>query len=199
MIHIEMIKKKLGKDVEFDNGMYRVLMDKKTGRTYDFSEDDDINVHMNILERSMLLNGARYNKEGKLITQGANLTGRQAGVKNKTTLFKEAMREGFEEVLEREGMKVFMATVQRAIGKRARDEETGELLFDESGNPLYEGGSDVASKMILDRIVPVADVEKTDLNKFNISITVRGMEPKVEVMDGEYEEIPEEGKCVTNS
>ena len=31
--------------------------------------------------------------------QGHNLTGRPKGVKNKTTLFKEAMKEGFEQKL----------------------------------------------------------------------------------------------------
>ena len=70
-------------------------------------------------------------------TRGHNLSGRPKGVKNKTTLFKEAMREGFENLLEKEGKKVFLAVVEKA-----------------------KDGDMTAAKLILDRIVPVADVQK---------------------------------------
>jgi hypothetical protein len=181
---IEVIKEKFGREVELKNGKYYVTLGKDY--SYEFPENDNLDLHLEVIESKMLRYGiARYDKEGKLITQGVNLTGRKHGVRNKSTLFKEAMKNGFEELLEVEGKRVFLATVQAAVGRRARDEETGELLFDESGNPLYEGGSDAARKMILDRIVPVADVDKVDLNKFNISINVTGMTPKVEVMEGE--------------
>ena len=58
--------------------------------------------------------------------------GRPLGSKNKTTLFKEAMKEGFENLLEKEGKAVFMAVVEKA-----------------------KDGDMSAAKMILDRVVPV--------------------------------------------
>ena len=98
--------------------------------------------------------------------RGHNLTGRPKGVKNKTTLFKEAMREGFEELLERDGKKVFKAVVDKALD-----------------------GDMTAAKLILDRIVPVVDIDKSNVkDKFNISINVSGMEPKIEVIDAEFTE-----------
>lgn len=189
---VDVLKDRFGKESRIEDGVCRVLMDKKTGRAFEFPVVD-ASANLGMLERSMLIDGYRETKSGKL-TKCA-LTGRVEGTKNKSTLFKQAMKEGFEELLEKEGPKVFMAVVQRAIGKRSKDEDTGELLFDEKGNPMYEGGSDVAAKMILDRIVPIADVEKTDLNKFQISINVTGMNPKVEVMDAldaDFEEINQE-------
>lgn len=88
--------------------------------------------------------------------------GRQKGAKNKTTLFKEAMREGFENKLSVSAEKVFDVVVEKAIE-----------------------GDMVAAKMILDRIVPVVDVDKADVGKFNISINVNGIQPEVDVIDGE--------------
>ena len=124
--------------------------------------------------------------------------GRPPGSKNKTSLFKEAMKEGFEKVLETEGMKVFMATVQGAIGREVEDEE-GNLLKDSNGNQVYEGGSDACKKMILDRIVPTNDESNLGKDKFNISINVVGMDANIEVMkddvdlsepmDAEYEKL----------
>ena len=91
----------------------------------------------------------------------AGVGGRPPGAKNKTTLFKEAMRDGFEELLERDGKKVFKAVVDKALD-----------------------GDMTAAKLILDRIVPVVDLDKSSVkDKFNISINVSGMEPKIEVMD----------------
>ena len=93
--------------------------------------------------------------------QNLSRTGRKPGSKNKTTLFKEAMRDGFEELLQKDGKRVFKAVVDKALG-----------------------GDMTAAKLILDRIVPVVDLDKSSVkDKFNISINVSGMEPKIEVMD----------------
>ena len=98
--------------------------------------------------------------------------GRPPGAKNKTTLFKEAMRNGFENLLQKDGEKVFKAVVDKALD-----------------------GDMTAAKLILDRIVPVVDLDKSSVkDRFNISINVSGMEPKIDVMDGtavdaEFEEI----------
>ena len=102
-------------------------------------------------------------KEVKRTESGsiAGVGGRPPGAKNKTTLFKEAMREGFEELLERDGKKVFKAVVDKALD-----------------------GDMTAAKLILDRIVPVVDIDKSNVkDKFNISINVSGMQPTIEVMD----------------
>ena len=71
--------------------------------------------------------------------QGHNLTGRPKGVKNKSTLFKEAMKQGFEDKLIKDGFKVFDAVVSKAIE-----------------------GDMTAAKMILDRVVPVS--KAVDIN-----------------------------------
>lgn len=132
----------------------------------------------------------KFNIENDVRTESGSIAkvgGRPPGSKNKTTLFKEAMRQGFEEVLEKEGLKVFLATCQRAVGTPVRNGD-GELLKDENGNQVYEGGSDSASKIIMDRIVPVADVDKLHgKEKYSININVSGLKAEVEVMDGEYE------------
>lgn len=87
---------------------------------------------------------------------GSNLNGRPKGVKNKTTLFKEAMREGFEDKLMKEGMAVFDAVVSKA-----------------------KEGDMTAAKMILDRIVPVSkavDINATDISgKGGITIHIEKM------------------------
>jgi len=143
-------------------------------------------------ERLRLEEQREYNRIHKVRNENGSIPlvgGRPPGRKNKETLFKEVMREGFEAVLEREGMKVFMATCQRAVGKPVRDEETGELLKDENGNQLYEGGSDAASKIIMDRIVPIADFDKSTSGKTVVNINVSGLKAEIDVMDGEYEEI----------
>ena len=97
------------------------------------------------------------------------------------------MRHGFEDRLEVDGFKVFDAVVQKAIGPQSRNKD-GELMFDENGKPLYLDGDTTAQKMIMDRIVPVMDMDKVSgREKFNININVHGMKGEVDVMDGEYE------------
>lgn len=86
--------------------------------------------------------------------------GRPPGSRNKTTLFKEAMREGFENKLEKDGMRVFDAVVQKAIE-----------------------GDMAAAKMIMDRVVPVQEQSSGVKGAGNIVINVSGMEAKIGVMD----------------
>ena len=94
--------------------------------------------------------------------------GRPKGAKNKTTLFKEAMKEGFEKKLVEHGEKVFDAVVEKAIGTPKRD-EYGHLMKDpETGEQLREPADMTAAKMIMDRIVPVSkavDINANDLGK----------------------------------
>lgn len=120
-------------------------------------------------------------ESGSLVGKG----GRPAGSKNKTTLFKEAMRDGFEDVLQTEGIKVFIATAQRAIGHAVKDKD-GTPVLDSQGNQLYEGGSDTASKMIMDRIISVADATGNNgSGKTSVVINVQGMETNIDVIEGE--------------
>ena len=99
--------------------------------------------------------------------------GRPKGAKNKTTLFKEAMQEGFENLLEREGKAVFMAVVDKA-----------------------KDGDMSAAKMILDRVVPVTkavDVNAGVQGKQGITINIEKLVADVGQMDGE---LIEDGEIV---
>lgn len=104
--------------------------------------------------------------------RGHNLTGRPKGVKNKTTLFKEAMKEGFENLLEKEAKKVFEAVVSEA-----------------------KNGNMVAAKMILDRVVPVAksiDISAGDTAKGGIVINIESLTASIGKADeGEVIDIEE--------
>ena len=87
--------------------------------------------------------------------------GRPKGAKNKTTLFKEAMKGHFEELLEREGEKVFLACVQKA-----------------------KEGDTTAMKLIMDRIIPVADVTGVKGNgQTQVVINVEGMGTNITLAD----------------
>lgn len=94
--------------------------------------------------------------------RGHNLTGRQKGVKNKTTLFKEAMKEGFEKILEKESKAVFMAVVAKA-----------------------KEGDMTAAKLILDRVIPVTKAGEGTEGKgaTQVVINVSGMEANISVAD----------------
>lgn len=102
--------------------------------------------------------------------------GRVKGSKNKTTLVKEALVNGFEEELKKDFNKVVRAVLDQAID-----------------------GCRQSQKMILDRVVPTVHAQSDkDDNKFSggISIVIGSMEAdtKVEVTpsviaDAEYEEI----------
>lgn len=91
---------------------------------------------------------------------GKNLKGRPKGVKNKTTIFKEVIREGFEDKLLKDGMKVIDAVVAKAID-----------------------GDMTAAKLLLDRILPTSkaiDLEALEKSKgLSISINIGSLEDSV--------------------
>jgi hypothetical protein len=132
-----------------------------------------------------------------------NRSGRTPGSKNKTTLFKEAMREGFEKKLLVHGEKVFDAVVERAIGTPMRDTETGKVIKDpETGEIARHPADMTAAKMILDRIVPTqeAKANSVKLGEGGLTIHIERLEaqtvpvdsvkPPIEVTEADYEEIP---------
>lgn len=102
--------------------------------------------------------------------------GRPKGAKNKTTIFKEVIREGFEDKLLKDGMKVVDAVVAKALE-----------------------GDMTAAKLLLDRILPTSkaiDLEQLEKSKgLSISINVGSMEERkpidvqgediVEVIEGD--------------
>ena len=82
---------------------------------------------------------------------GHNLKGRPKGAKNKTTLFKEVMKEGFEEALTKD----FKAVIKVVIDKA-------------------KGGDMSAAKMLMDRVVPVSKAaDLDDLASKGVSISIR--------------------------
>lgn len=89
--------------------------------------------------------------------------GRPKGAKNKTTLFKEAMRDGFEERLMKDGMKVFDACVQKAID-----------------------GDTTAMKILMDRIIPVQEVTQgSGAGSKEVIINISGLSANVDIMEPE--------------
>lgn len=88
---------------------------------------------------------------------GKHLKGRPKGAKNKTTLFKEVIREGFEDKLLKDGMKVVDAVVKKALE-----------------------GDMTAAKLLLDRILPTSkaiDLDQLEKSKgLSISINVGSLE-----------------------
>jgi len=92
--------------------------------------------------------------------------GRPPGSKNKTTLFKEAMRGGFENILERDGLRVFEAVVSKAIE-----------------------GDMTAAKLIMDRVLPTSKAIDLDALErsagLSISINVGSLEKQLNPIDAE--------------
>ena len=87
--------------------------------------------------------------------------GRPKGAKNKTTLFKEAMKGHFEDLLLKDGEKVFKACVEKAME-----------------------GDTTAMKLIMDRIIPVADVTGTKgSGQTQVVINVEGMQGNITLAD----------------
>lgn len=135
--------------------------------------------------------------------ENLNRSGRTPGSKNKTTLFKEAMREGFEQKLITDGVKVFDAVVERAIGSPMRDTETGQILRDKDTGEVVRHPADMtAAKMIMDRIVPVAPEKgmgQLKLGEGGLTIHIERLEahtatidtvaPPIEITEAEYEEV----------
>lgn len=105
--------------------------------------------------------------------RGAHLKGRPKGVKNKTTIFKEAMRGQFEELLMQKGQKVFEIVAQRAI--------EGDMK---------------AAKLLLDRILPVSkaiDLDQLEKSKgLTISVNIGSLEDQTKPIDAEVVEIIED-------
>ena len=107
---------------------------------------------------------------------GHNLKGRPKGAKNKTTLFKEVMREGFEKQLTKDFAKVINVVVEKAI--------KGDMS---------------AAKMLLDRVVPVSKAVDLDGLKdkgvsINISIGKMDDDPYGEkaAIEAEFTEVKED-------
>ena len=120
--------------------------------------------------------------------------GRPKGAKNKTTLFKEAMRNGFESLLETEGEKVFRAVVDKALGEIVRGKD-GKPLLDEEGNPVRQGADMTAAKLIMDRVMPVADVTGAKASgNMQVVINVDSMttEPTITVMDADKDVVSDQ-------
>ena len=98
----------------------------------------------NELDRQGLPIGRRKNN-------GKNLNGRPKGVKNKTTLLKEAMAQDFDKIIKRDFKRVVSAVLDKAID--------GDLA---------------AAKLILDRVVPVSKAIDTEAKskKGGMSVTI---------------------------
>ena len=87
--------------------------------------------------------------------------GRPMGSKNKTTIFKEALKEGFMDKLAKDGYKVFDAVVDKAIGPPSYDKE-GNPILDSNGKQMYIDGDATAQKMLMDRLVPAGSIHQTE-------------------------------------
>ena len=103
--------------------------------------------------------------------RGLHLNGRPKGVKNKTTIFREAMREGFEEKLQKDFKKVLDAVVHCAVN-----------------------GDMTAAKLLMDRVIPVQksiDLEDIEKGKgLTISINVGSLEKNGNLpVEAEYTEV----------
>lgn len=102
--------------------------------------------------------------------------GRPKGAKNKTTIFKEVMKVGFEDILLVEGMKVVQVVIDRA--------KEGDMS---------------AAKMLLDRILPVTkavDINANDIAKSG-GVTIHIEQLVAET--GRKTELIEDGEIVDES
>jgi hypothetical protein len=107
--------------------------------------------------------------------RGHNLKGRPKGAKNKTTLFKEVMQQGFEESLEKDFPNVVKTVIAAA--------KKGDMK---------------AAKMLFDRVIPVSKaVDLNQLGKAGISISINVGEmdkdnPHGITIDGDCEVVEED-------
>jgi hypothetical protein len=103
---------------------------------------------------------------------GKNLKGRPKGVKNKTTLFKEIIRNGFEEEMIKDFSKVYKSVVNKAIE-----------------------GDMTAAKLLFDRALPTSkaiDLEQLEkANGVSISVNIGALESP-EAIEAEVIEVVEE-------
>lgn len=104
--------------------------------------------------------------------RGHNLKGRQKGVKNKSTIFKELVRDGFEGTLT----------------KGQRFQTVFNVLIEKA-----EQGDMAAMKMLMDRIVPVSkaiDLDGLEKGKgLAININVGSLENEIKVVNDPEEDI----------
>lgn len=87
-------------------------------------------------------------------TTGLVKTGRPAGVKNKTTIFKEVMKHGFEKKMEEDFARVLNTVVELAVGG---DMKAAKLLFDrvlpkDQGISLGEGSGKAQINIVIGRL-----------------------------------------------
>ncbi len=107
--------------------------------------------------------------------RGHNLKGRPAGAKNKTTIFKEIMQEGFEKKMATDFKKVIQVVIDQA--------KLGDMK---------------AAKMLFDRVIPVSkavDLENLGKKGISISINVGAMDeenPHGIIIDGDCEVVEDE-------
>lgn len=100
--------------------------------------------------------------------------GRPKGAKNKTTIFKEAMQQGFERKLQHSFKRVLDAVVHEA-----------------------ENGNMQAAKLLFDRVLPVNEIGKAQKGGGNITIVIGSMEQPEKtytinaepIEDAEFEEV----------
>jgi len=106
--------------------------------------------------------------------RGHNLKGRPKGCKNKTTLVKEAIRGGFDDLMLKSAQKVFEAVVDEAINNRNM----------------------TAAKLIMDRVLPTSkaiDLEALEKSQgLSISINVGSLEKQLNPIEAEDVTIIEE-------
>jgi len=106
--------------------------------------------------------------------RGFNLKGRPKGCKNKTTLVKEAIRGGFDDLMLSKAQKVFEAVVDEAINNKNM----------------------TAAKLIMDRVLPTSkaiDLEALEKSQgLSISINVGSLEKQLTPIEAEDVTIIEE-------
>ena len=110
-----------------------------------------------------------------------NREGRQLGSKNKSTLLREVLKNGFEEEMQKD----FLAVV-RAVVDKAKD------------------GDMIAAKLLFERVLPVQDnakATKVSLGEGGLTIVIERLEATPSqsktidvspIEDGDYEEISDE-------
>lgn len=103
---------------------------------------------------------------GKRANNGKNLHGRPKGVKNKTTLLKEVMAQGFDVAVKRDFKKIVSAVITKAID--------GDLT---------------AAKLILDRVVPVSKAIDSETrgkkDGMTVTINVGSLEAAIKIVNEE--------------
>jgi hypothetical protein len=101
-------------------------------------------------DKTLAPSGAVKAKPPAKKARGHNLAGRPKGAKNKTTIFKEVMQDGFENALRTKFPKVVQVVLDQAM--------KGDLK---------------AAKMLFDRVIPVGKaVDLDQLGKSGISISI---------------------------